>query len=763
MDTARKIMIGIFANPRRTDGAFAKTDGLPFEMSYEVPSGVSANIFSYSFRRTEQYTLFMMYCSSDNIKTLDGKEGILNIGVSISRGFTLPGGKSVYDLLMAVFDKLKKNYMSESKDAYGREMFSFNRTMEQLPQSYFDDVLADYPVMESRSGHTPMKGSSSAGIELSEERIRALFGNADYYINRHFLGYSEVIVAPKLNNYFSGVRIPMPKRTVTLVPADNSSKIIAYYYENNDKRYLSDAAGSSEVIVEEQDFDRNITVTSNRNESCYELGQVSFTVNNVLSRIGRDVQLEGVVYVPAGEKIVCTIKDKPNTKIFAIDLQTPESLESIRRSIRLTLDGRDLAVDSDGRFVLKGMQIESAGRIQATCDNSRYEIGSTQLLPEDSLRVSLKYKTSNLGRSTSSVSMAQDNGKLTKLKLKIIGFSNKKNKAVTVTASCGEQFVGKKFSGLPKNGNIDFPLPDFFGTDENITISVSNDSVTWKRTYKRAMLNGSSVEINAEDDEFVVGRRSKGDKILRKIIFWSAPILLILLLATGVFAFLRLRDNNSRKGAHVQEYERLIEENQRLKKEIENLTEENYRLNSRGASHRSSDESEGTRTVVTRNRESELSEFFTKAKECLDKDELAFSDVDNLYDRYTALECTKTERRDYQDEISQLEAYHNVVSALTRLDSLAIKALDENNTDVQKLTPYHRRMVLGIYYGDYQNEDKPALYAEWSMRNAEDPKHPKWGRGGGLRAYIRDRDEKYKSFSSLNPFLFNRNKQQPEL
>lgn len=746
MDTARKIMIGIFANPRRTDGAFAKTDGLPFEMSYEVPSGVSANIFSYSFRRTEQYTLFMMYCNSDNIKTLDGKEGILNIGVSISRGFTLPEGKSVYDLLMAVFDKLKKNYMSESKEVNGREMFSFNRTMEQLPQSYFDDVLADYPVMESRSGHTPMKGSSSAGIELSEERIRALFGNADYYINRHFLGYSEVIVAPKLNNYFSGVRLPMPKRTVTLVPADSSSKIIAYYYENNDKRYLSDAAGSSEVIVEEQDFDRNITVTSNRNESCYERGQVSFTVNNVLSRRGRDVQLEGVIYVPAGEKIVCTIKDKPNTKIFAIDLQTPESLESIRSSIRLTLDGRDLAVDSDGRFTLKGMQIESAGRIQATCDNSRYEIGSTQLLPEDSLRVSLKYKTSNLGRSTSSVSVAQDNGKLTKLKLKIIGFSNKKNKAVTVTASCGEQFVGKKFSSLPKNGNIDFPLPDFFGTDENITISVSNDSVTWKRTYKRAMLNGSSAEINAEDNEFVVGRKSKGGKILGKIIFWSAPILLILLLATGVFAFLQWKE----KGKLKDQYESVIQ----------NYTDEPQ---GKAMSVEEPKIQESTVPAVTvKTLTDEQKRTFDNALSELKKEKLTFETVNTLYKTYSELDDERKSQVDetYRQAVDKIKAYHNVVDILQKGNADDIKKLDVDNENMKLLNEYHRNLVLGIYYGDYREDpQKPQTYAQLNRVEKKGGKETTYfGQEGGLNFFLGERKEhRYNRFMDMEHMLSTRN------
>lgn len=746
MDTARKIMIGIFANPRRTDGAFAKTDGLPFEMSYEVPSGVSANIFSYSFRRTEQYTLFMMYCSSDNIKTLDGKEGILNIGVSISRGFTLPGGKSVYDLLMAVFDKLKKNYMSESKDVNGREMFSFNRTMEQLPQSYFDDVLADYPVMESRSGHTPMKGNSSAGIELSEERIRALFGNADYYINRHFLGYSEVIVAPKLNNYFSGVRIPMPKRTVTLVPADNSYGIIAYYYdENNDRRYLSAAAGSSEVIVEEQDFDRNIIVTSNRNVRCYERGQVSFTVNNVLSRRGRDVQLEGVVYVPAGEKIVCTIKDKPNTKIFAIDLQTPESLESIRSSIRLTLDGRDLAVDSDGRFTLSGIQIDAArqlGQLKASCEHTRYDIDGDPFLSDGFCHVALKYKMSN-GPSTSSVSEPQGNGKIkTDLQLKIQGYKFGKGDIV-VTASCGKQSVSKMVSELPGNRIVVLSLlPDFVGPDKEITISVSYGSEKWEKTYKAKDFINQPVKFNVSEAKSVAVKRSKGGVILGKIIFWSAPILLILLLVMGVFAFLQWKE----KGKLKDQYESVIQ----------NYTDEPQ---GKAMSVEEPKIQESTVPAVTvKTLTDEQKRTFKKAKDVLKNDKLSFQEVNDLYKLYSGLdgELKSQVDEDYREAVNQIKAYHDVVDILQNGNADDIKKLDVNNENMKLLNEYHRNLVLGIYYGDYR--DKSLSYALDSM---ESNGVIRYGSEDGLIKYIDNRAD-YDDFNDLESLLKDRNTQQPE-
>lgn len=761
-DKDRKIRVGVFANPRRDEGASIRTTNVPFIMRYEVPPGISDNMFSYSVCRTERYTLFMMYCNSKNIWTMDGEDGILNIGVSIEAQYALDKGKSVYDLLQAVFNRVKNAYLSETSDVHGRVRFKFNRTMDLLPQSYFDDVLADYPVMKSRYAYNPMTGSSSAGIELSEERIRALFGNVDYYINRHFLGYSEVIVAPKLNSYFSGKIMPLPKRWVTLVPAAaNSYGIIAYYYdENNDRQYLSAAAGNSEVIVEEPDFDRKIIVTSDRNIRCYERGQVSFKVNDVIGLSGRTLQIDGVFYYPDKEKIACAPADKEKIKTFEIDLRTPDSLESIRRSIRLTLDGRDLAVDTDGRFTLTGMQIESVGqpgRILATCDHSRYEIDRTSFLSDGSLCIFLKHKTSNIEQRKSFVPEAKGVKAEFKLKLKISGVDTFRGDKV-VAASCGKQSVSRAVGRLSDNSIVSLPLlSDFLNSDNEISISVSDGSVRWEETYnanyiKDCIYQDRCVKVNASEVKSIGTKRSKGGEILGKIIFWSAPILLILLLATGVFAFLQLRDN-SRKGAHVQEYERLIEENQRLKEEIESLKDENYRLNNRGASHRSSDESEGIRTVVTGNRESELSKFFANVKERLENNDLTFKEVKDFYDDYNELKCTGEEQKKYSVEISQLKAYYYVVTALTGSDSLKIKALDDQNEYMQKLNTYHKNMVLGIYYGDYTKTP-----AEYYSEGSTGGKNNKMGRGQGLKFYLREQKKnKYKKFGDLSVFLNNRN------
>ncbi len=739
----RIIRIGVFANPYRLgNGASIMTEGnLPFKMEYEVPAGISDNIFSFSFRRADQYTLFMMYCNSANIRTMDGFNGVLNIGVSINKGYTLSGGKSVYDLFMGVFDKLKQDYMSESKGVDGQVMFSFKGAMNPLPQSYFDDVLEDYPVKESRSVYTPMTGSSSAGIELSEERIRALFGNVDYYINRHFFRYSEVIVAPKLDSDFPGNRINLPVRQVTLVPADDSYGIIAYYYDENTKpNYLPGTAGSHEVVVKEPDFDRKIIVTSNRNERCYERGAVSFTVNNVLSQSEDGIKIDGAAYEPFGEKIVCTLKDKPKTKTFAIDLQTPDSPADLRNSIRLTLDDQPIAI-KDGQFTLTGMQIESTERIQAKCEHDIYDINGNPSLSDGSFRVSLKYKTGNSGQSISSVSEPQANGKIrTDLLLKIEGKKFCKGDIVVVTARCGNQSVSKTVNNLQENNRIVVLslLPDFVGSDEEITISVSYGSEKWEKTYKAKDFINQSVKFNVSKAKYVADKRSEGDKI----IFWSAPILLILLLATGVFAFLQWKE----KGKLKDQYESVIQ----------NYTDEPQ---GKAMSVEEPKIQESTVPAVTvKTLTDKQKRTFNNALSDLKKEKLTFETVNTLYKTYSELDNELKSQVDetYRQAVDKIKAYHDVVYILQNGNADDIKKLDVDNENMKLLNEYHRNLVLGIYYGDYR--DKSLLYALDSM---ESNGVMRYGSEDGLIKYIDNRAD-YDDFNDLESLLKDRNTQQPE-
>lgn len=746
----RIIRIGVFANPHRLgNGASIMTEGnLPFKMEYEVPAGISDNIFSFSFRRADQYTLFMMYCNSANIRTMDGFNGVLNIGVSINKGYTLSGGKSVYDLFMGVFDKLKQDYMSEGKGVYGQVMFSFKGAMNPLPQSYFDDVLEDYPVKESRSVYTPMTGSSSAGIELSEERIRALFRNVDYYINRHFFRYSEVIVAPKLDSDFPWNRINLPVRQVTLVPANDSYGIIAYYYDENTKpHYLSGAAGSPELVVKEQDFDRQIIVTTNSNERCYERGQVSFTVNNVLSQSEDGIKIDGAAYEPFGEKIVCTLKDKPKTKTFAIDLQTPDSPADLRNSIRLTLDDQPIAI-KDGQFTLTGMQIASTERIQAKCEHDIYDINGNPSLSDGSFRVSLKYKTGNSGQSISSVSEPQANGKIrTDLLLKIEGKKFCKGDIVVVTARCGNQSVSKTVNNLQENNRIVvLPLlPDFVGSDEEITISVSYGSEKWEKTYKAKDFINQSVKFNVSKAKYVADKRSKGGKILGKIIFWSAPILLILLLATGVFAFLQWKEIGKLKDQYESVIQNYTDEPQGKAMSVEEPTIQESTV--------------PAVTVKTLTDEQKLN--FKKAKDVLQNDKLSFQEVNDLYELYSGLEEELKSQvdKDYREAVNQIKAYHNVVDILQKGNADDIKKLDDDNENMKLLNEYHRNMVLGIYYGDYR-KNPPDLYAEATMNLETEEKPNLLGKEGGVNFFITARDTKerqYKTFEDLKHLFDTRN------
>ena len=778
MDTDRKIRIGIFANPRRSDGASTKTDGLPFKMDYEVPSCASVNMFSYSFSRTERYTLFMMYCGSGSFWTMDGFPGTLNIGVSISRGYVLSEGKSVYDLLMAVIGKLKKDYMSESKDVNGRDKFSFIRPMELLTQSYFDDILKDYPVSESRSSYNPMTGTQPVGIELDNDRIRFLFRDVDYYINRHFKGYSEVIVAPKLNGYFVGQTMPLPTKTIKLVPADDSYKIIAYYdndgaYYGNDRRQLlSEPGGSPEVVVNEQDFARKIIVTSNRDEMCYERGKVSFTVNQVLAfaQKGSGLQIDGVTYNPGSEKIVCVPHDKPKSETFRIDLRTPETPADLMYGLKLKLGDQEISINhQDGQFTLEGEQIARKEYIESSYYHSKYEMKGRPFWSYDgnnSFSVSLKHKESGSAQQTSASGPAKTSGGISQetkpgrtegkseLKFKIPkdAFSDEVTLSVRRDGLRVSRTIAISDSSESKDSKlkdyVSLPLQsDFLEGNGNdvVSVAVYDKSRIWKKEYnvgriKSIQANNISIQIDSSQIE-----NKKGGRMLGKIFFWSAPILFILWLATGVFAFSQWRENSGLK-----------EENEDLKTQIENLSRAGAEASAKNVSDPQSqvvsDESKAVDTPpkptapeLTRDQKS----TFTRAAEELSKKDLTFAKVNDLYALYSGLcPILRTQAdTEYPDAVAKIKAYHAVVDILQNGEAEAIKTLNTDNADMQLLNKYHRDLVLAIYYGDYRGEE-PKLYAEESIELRNKP--TKLGSKGGLNLYIlKWKKGEYEKFEDL--------------
>ena len=792
MDTDRKIRIGILANPLRTEGAMVKTDNIPFIMEYKVPSCASANMFSYSFRRTEQYTLFMMYCCSGNFRTMDGFPGTLNIGVSISRGYVLSEGKSVYDLLMAVIDKLKTDYMSESKDVNGREIFSFNRPMGLLSQSYFDDILKDYPVTESRSPYKPMTGTQAVGIELDNDRIRSLFRDADYYINRHFSGYSEVIVAPTLKD-FEGKIMPLPARTIKLVPAnDKSYKIIAYYdndgpyYGNDGRQLLSEPGGSPEVVVHEQDFDRNIIVTSNRDEKCFGRGKVSFTVNQVLAlaRKRSGLQLDGVTYIPDSEKIVCAPQDKEKSETFRIDLRTPETPADLMYGLRLRLGDQEISINQDGQFTLKGEQIARKEDIESSYYHSKYEMEGRPFWSNDgnnSFCVSLKHKE---GGSAQQIFPASDPAKTSggisqetkpvrtegksELKFKIPkdAFSDEVTLSVRRDGLRVSRTIAISDSSESKDSKlkdyVSLPLQsDFLEGNGNdvVSVAVYDKSRIWKKEYnvgriKSIQANNISIPIDSSQIE-----NKKGGRMLVKILFWSAPILLILWLATGVFAFLQWRENSV------------------LKKEIENLKQTVDEASMQGVQGTNSlTEGRGEQVSVTPPEEkggskgsgtpptsavtgltAEQKSVFKNAAKELGKENLTFAKVNDLYALYSGLSPKLQAEADseYSDAVAKIKAYHAVVNILQKGDAEAIKTLNADNVDMKRLDKYHRDLVLAIYYGDYSGEEHK-LYAQGSLERKDKP--TLLGSDGGLNFYIDQRaEERYKSFEDLGHLFGTRN------
>ena len=364
----------------------------------------------------------------------------------------------------------------------------------------------------------------------------------------------------------------------------------------------------------------------------------------------------------------------------------------------------------------------------------------------NSFSVSLKHKESGSAQQTSASGPAKTSGGISQetkpgrtegkseLKFKIPkdAFSDEVTLSVRRDGLRVSRTIAISDSSESKDSKlkdyVSLPLQsDFLEGNGNdvVSVAVYDKSRIWKKEYnvgriKSIQANNISIQIDSSQIE-----NKKGGRMLGKIFFWSAPILFILWLATGVFAFSQWRENSGLK-----------EENEDLKTQIENLSRA-------GAEASAKNVSDPQSQVVS----DESKAVDTPPKPTAP--ELTRDQKSNLYALYSGLSPKLQAEADteYPDAVAKIKAYHAVVDILQNGEAEAIKTLNTDNADMQLLNKYHRDLVLAIYYGDYRGEE-PKQYAEESIELRNKP--TKLGSKGGLSLYIlKWKKGEYEKFEDL--------------
>ncbi len=744
------IYISIFGNPIRKEGAKAllNTQALPFSIGYEGYSGIGNNPYCFIVSANNRFTLYKLYCN--NILTYDNYPGTLIFAVCIPTMHKLRGGKNVYDLLMGLREEFICKYM-QSPTRY-REITSLINVSE------FDNILNQYKLEpDFQNTGIQMAGTDSAALQLDTNNTKYFFSNIRYY--KELENYKEVIIAENIDlayypnrNLTGKFEIPR-RRRYTLYCHDNVTITM-----NNSKIY-------SGGLIHEDDFSKTIKITSNLDPNCYNIGQMSFSINELLENPtkNRDIVIDSIK-----ETITCKIWDTEKSESFAITINLPSDVKiqplSLLQNIyfkigdieipinnqRITLKGIQLGRKQDINVILKssdGFSLRSKRFIggefiidlapiekpRATTVNNPVHNTVSQAKPSLPQVLKIKVTVDNLkeyGSSPYSLRISYNQGK------KGGRPELQYERVLNLQEIQGKQAKTKKMSA-----DVTLPL-EWKG--KYVKWYIYNDD-TRTESLSASLGEGTELKVDAIDHIKKISGISKHAKAIRKACIAALPIFIILTLSlVGYLMYLR-----------PWKQQQLIEELRDKNFELENQLKE-YQHPESPLVEKPSESRGGSNKVVVDNGPSykDVIKFKEEVKDQLATVDLEFSTVDRLYAEYS-----KTYSAISNATFDLLQQYHDIVDILINKSPEEIKALSSDNIMLKAINSCHGIYVLGIYYGKYSWNKSSKQYIPGQTWSRVSPKanDTRWNNEGGLQHFLEHRHE-YTRFSDLGVYSQDQNR-----
>ena len=263
-------------------------------------------------KNTEEYVSLRLV--DGLVKPMDGQRGgQLSIGMTIPTNARIKDGKSPYTLLMEIYHKFKNEYMMPSDDNY------YRFTDKEVRREVFEEIIKKYPIEETVSRPSPMKGATVRQLRVPENKIEGFFRDTQY---QEFIGYKEIEVTTKGKNDFPDLSIPRPKSYQIWV--DGEAKNVFLQLADDD--YLVHKSDSDDFRYD------SLKIT---------LRELQLAENYTMTKGGTSAVLD-----EARERIVCKLK--PIQKMY-------------QKEVRYDLNSDDEAVAFAKKNMGKVLKIEVDG------------------------------------------------------------------------------------------------------------------------------------------------------------------------------------------------------------------------------------------------------------------------------------------------------------------------------------------------------------------------------------------------------------------
>lgn len=767
MNTGEKIYLSIFGNPVRSTGFKVLLSGAcPFSMEYEGYYGINKAPYAFVVKVYERFTLFKLSCN--HVTTSDGHTGTLIFAISIPARHKIEGNKTPYDLLMAVRGEFILKYMYATPGALVEESYMFKPITNLIDELEFASILQEYPLVQIPRPHHPMWGTEPAILQLNEEQMRQLFSDINCY--EELTRYKEVIVAQNVDaSYYQDRdltgKIEIPRKRKFVITSNNQVNI-----------FVSDILMASVVnqyTINEDDFDKTITVISFEEPEYHHPDSVSFSVDELLhERIPDKVMINPVEGV-----IRCLVKGREKEETINIKLRLLDgddiSQAGLMKYIVVSLNNQQLNI-TNGQFTLRGMQLKDkslAGPLIISIDkSSQYEITNldwedsshkTIIVELKSILISDNLTTmetlgggvNSVGRSNSSSGAQRQQGEI-KLKIKIYNANDfldstgaLRVKIATIAEGNGEpdlRFEQRTVFRRDKTErSLETHMAELLLTPvwkgKKVELFVENS----KRITKEInvlLKQDNEVKVDVSDTTSIGHFKQKSVSIS----LFITPILFFLCLIL-VYFLIDAKSSGNAKKCEVGKV-KLIAKNDSLKiveleKEIKDLKLQLQSLK---------DAQNITEVQIKKNGEinngennkTEIDTWLESVNKMLQKEDLKFEDVIKKYAEFKDKRInSKSLDNSHKALIAKLEAYNNISTILMESDTAKLKKLNDKSPEIELLSDDHRRCVLYIYCGDFST-NPPRRYTQTGVTG---------GAQWGLNVY-RQSKQGYKSFKALEAF-----------
>ena len=753
-----RIKIQIFGNPIRHAGARLLLDSsAPFGLEYAGLPGISLSPYAIEIKVQPTYTFYKLV--RNNVITSDGNQGTLVIGMSIPVDHKISMGKTPLDALLDIWEKFKTTYMYPSLGAAAPDSYTYKPIDGLIAADLFQDVLNKYPLEKVYAPYYPMKGSGKCALSLNMMEMRDFTRDVCCYEN--LSKYESVVIAEKMDaihyveNLTGHLEIPLRRRF----------KLDGKVYEN---------------------VNETITISSNEDARCFERQTCSFTIAQLLS--GNAPQ--GVMFDYRTDTITYNLKGAPKRIQYTVRILCNGAKVNdadCMGALTLTVKGRNVFLVGN-TFTLDGE--ENVSQISINFAHPKYRlVGCRELdLNERVLSVNVVENPQEKPQSAPAER---------KMLVKVKSCDPEENYWFKIEKENKYLYEGVlKFAATDKSKKdmvATIVLPEFIGTEAFYISIHTAKKTTEPHSYSYRATAPRDVEFDLAKMKPIGGSAT----LYNKLCLFFAPILLLATIFFGYLYFTapepvapstqKVQKKTEKKQETTNEDEAddtaASDQANADEKAAEKAKEDAEKPNNTATAKKASNENvanpSASSTPPTNTPEQQvanavgnnaqkkaLEEFLNKAKTELEKEDLTFAKVKELYKEYEE-KFKNVQLTSEQKQIeAQLNAYNNVVAVLTMKDGEKlkekVKALAPGAKVFEQLNQKHCEWYLAIYWGDYRD---PENIKKWGDKNLDrDGNEYVEGKStgpvrqsnqAGLNFFVKNQS-KYKSFKDLDRFLNSR-------